>query len=186
MNPRRLCLTMASPWKCLSVAPSRIFAIIFPGAEVRLPGLEFPGSSQEHSVGMVESCVRGGSDLTFGSVSLPRGWSHTPTGFLERWSMPRACQYLKKRCGNGSYRCCMYCVACIVLHCIVWYGTVRIVLYGICLCPPGHTAGSYSAGCRPTPLGPFPRGSFPATLPQACSVAWGCCDPRAGPGTEPC
>jgi len=30
--------------------------------------------------------------------------------------------------------------------------------------PPGHTAGSCSAGCRPAPLGPFPLGSFPATM----------------------
>ena len=30
------------------------------------------------------------------------------------------------------------------------------------------------------PQGPFPPGSFPATLPQACSAVWGCCDPSAG------
>ena len=54
------------------------------------------------------------------------------------------------------------------------------------LWPPGHTAGSCSAGCWPAPPGPFPPVSFPATLPQACSVAWGCCDPCAGPGTRPC
>ncbi|NXT44416.1 RYR3 protein, partial [Pelecanoides urinatrix] len=36
--------------------------------------------------------------------------------------------------------------------------------------PPGHTAGSCSAGCQPAPPGPSPLGSFPATLPQACSV----------------
>ena len=38
--------------------------------------------------------------------------------------------------------------------------------------PPEYTAGC-SAGCRLTPPGPFLLGSFPATLPQACSVAWG-------------
>ena len=43
--------------------------------------------------------------------------------------------------------------------------------------PPGHTAGSYSASCWPTPHGPFPPGSFPDTLPQACSVARDCCKP---------
>ncbi|KAK4809599.1 hypothetical protein QYF61_025042 [Mycteria americana] len=41
---------------------------------------------------MVQSCIRGGSDLTLGSTSLPRGWSNTATGFLERWSMPHTCQ----------------------------------------------------------------------------------------------
>ena len=46
-------------------------------------------------VEMAQSCVRGGSDLTLGSISLPRGWSKTGTGFLERWSMPQACQFLR-------------------------------------------------------------------------------------------
>ncbi|KAK4815070.1 hypothetical protein QYF61_015354, partial [Mycteria americana] len=35
-------------------------------------------------MGMVQSFVRGGSDLTLGNISLPRGWSNTGTGFLER------------------------------------------------------------------------------------------------------
>ncbi|NWI61459.1 MTUS1 protein, partial [Calyptomena viridis] len=43
--------------------------------------------------------------------------------------------------------------------------------------PPGHTAGSCSAGCQPAPSGCFPLGSFPATLYPLCSTAWGCCDP---------
>jgi len=51
--------------------------------------------------------------------------------------------------------------------------------------PPGHTATSCSAGCPPTPPGPFLLGSFPATPPQTCSVAWGCGDPSAGPGIWP-
>ncbi|KAK4815588.1 hypothetical protein QYF61_004803 [Mycteria americana] len=42
-------------------------------------------------VGMVQSCARGGSDWTLGSISLLRGWSNPGTGFLERWSMPQAC-----------------------------------------------------------------------------------------------
>ena len=42
------------------------------------------------------------------------------------------------------------------------------------------------AGCQPTPPGPFPPASSPATLPQPCCIARGCCDPRAGPGTWPC
>ena len=52
--------------------------------------------------------------------------------------------------------------------------------------PPGHTAGSCSASCQPAPQDLFPLSSFPATLPQACSVAWGSCDPSAGPGIWPC
>lgn len=32
--------------------------------------------------------IRGGLDWTFGSISLPKSWSNTETGFLERWSMP--------------------------------------------------------------------------------------------------
>ena len=52
--------------------------------------------------------------------------------------------------------------------------------------PPGHTVGSCSAGCRPTPQGPFPLDCFPATPPQACSVAWGCCDRHAESGIWPC
>lgn len=47
-------------------------------------------------VGMVQSCGRGDSDLILGSISLTRGWSNAETGFLERWSMPHACQCLKK------------------------------------------------------------------------------------------
>ena len=50
---------------------------------------------------------------------------------------------------------------------------------------PGHTAGSYSASRQQIPPGPFLPGSFLATLPQACSIAWVCCDPT-GPSTEPC
>ena len=49
----------------------------------------------------------------------------------------------------------------------------------------GSSVGSCSAGCQPTAPGLFPLGSFPATLPQACSIAWGCCDQSAGPGTWP-
>ncbi|KAK4827477.1 hypothetical protein QYF61_018713 [Mycteria americana] len=46
-------------------------------------------------MGMVKSCTRGGLDQTLGSIYLPRGWSNTGTGFLERWSMPQACQCLR-------------------------------------------------------------------------------------------
>jgi len=52
--------------------------------------------------------------------------------------------------------------------------------------PPVHTAGSCSASCRPTPQGPFLPDIFPATLPQACSIARGCCDRSAGLGTWHC
>ena len=52
--------------------------------------------------------------------------------------------------------------------------------------PPGPTGGSRSASGWPAPPGPFLPGSFPTTLPQACSSAWGVCvcvcvcDPSAG------
>ena len=46
-------------------------------------------------MGMVHSCARGGSHWTLGSISFPRGWSNTGTGFLERWSMAQACQCLR-------------------------------------------------------------------------------------------
>jgi len=88
-------LMTALSLKGLCIAPRRTFAFISPGAEVTLPGLESPGSSQEHSMAMVQSCIRAGSDLTFGSISLPRGWADSATGCLERWSMPCACQCLK-------------------------------------------------------------------------------------------
>ncbi|KAJ7412092.1 hypothetical protein BTVI_47663 [Pitangus sulphuratus] len=35
--------------------------------------------------------------------------------------------------------------------------------------------------CQPAYPSPFPPGSFPATLPIACSAAWDSFDPRAGP-----
>ncbi|KAK4822988.1 hypothetical protein QYF61_024696 [Mycteria americana] len=41
---------------------------------------------------------KGGLDWTLGSISLPRGCSNTGTGFLERWSMPQACQ-----CSRGIW-----------------------------------------------------------------------------------
>ena len=44
---------------------------------------------------MVHSCTREGLDWTLGSISLPRGWSNTGTGLLERRSMPQACQCLR-------------------------------------------------------------------------------------------
>ena len=46
-------------------------------------------------LGTAQNCVRGGSDLALGNISLQRGWSSTGTGFLERWSMPHACQCLR-------------------------------------------------------------------------------------------
>lgn len=45
--------------------------------------------------------------------------------------------------------------------------------------PSGHNAGSCSAGCLPVPPAPFQLGNFLATLPQACTTAWGCCGPTA-------
>lgn len=32
---------------------------------------------------MVQSCAKRALDLRLGSISLPRGWSHTRAGFLE-------------------------------------------------------------------------------------------------------
>jgi len=43
----------------------------------------------------LQSCTRGGSDWTLGSISVPRGCSNTGPDFLERWSMPQACQCLR-------------------------------------------------------------------------------------------
>ncbi|KAK4832293.1 hypothetical protein QYF61_021692 [Mycteria americana] len=35
-------------------------------------------------MGIVQRCTKGGLGWTLGSISLPRGWSYTGTGFLER------------------------------------------------------------------------------------------------------
>lgn len=43
-------------------------------------------------MGTVQSCFRGGSDLTLASISLLIRWSDTETGFPERWLMPQVCQ----------------------------------------------------------------------------------------------
>lgn len=39
--------------------------------------------------------------------------------------------------------------------------------------------------CQSVSLGPFLSGIFPSSLPQAHSIAYGCCDPSVGPSTEP-
>jgi len=49
-------------------------------------------SDRMHGNGSGQSCASGGLHWTLGSISLPRGWSNTGTGFLERWMMPQACQ----------------------------------------------------------------------------------------------
>ena len=46
---------------------------------------------------------------------------------------------------------------------------------------PGHTVGSCSAVHRPTTPDLFLPHSFPATPPQACSVALGCCGQSVDP-----
>jgi len=47
-------------------------------------------------MGMVQSCARGGSHWTLGSISLITGWwSNSGTGFLERRLMPQDCQCLR-------------------------------------------------------------------------------------------
>lgn len=43
------------------------------------------------------------------------------------------------------------------------------------LWPPEHAAGSYSVGCQSTTPGISLLSSFSGILPQASSVAWGCC-----------
>jgi len=45
---------------------------------------------QTQHLGTAQTCARGGLAWTRGCISLPRGWSNTATGFLERWSMPQA------------------------------------------------------------------------------------------------
>ena len=47
-------------------------------------------------VGTVQSCIRGGSDLTVGTISLPRGWSNTGTG-LPREVVDALCLSVFKR-----------------------------------------------------------------------------------------
>lgn len=47
-------------------------------------------------VAVIQSWVRMCLDWILGSISLPRGWSDTGTGFLDRWSMPQACQCFKR------------------------------------------------------------------------------------------
>ena len=51
--------------------------------------------SSDRMRGNVSKLHRGGSDWTLGSISLPRRWSSTGTVFLERWSLPQACQCLR-------------------------------------------------------------------------------------------
>ena len=46
-------------------------------------------------IGMVQSCAKAGLAWALGNIYLPREWSNTGTGFLERWSMPHACQCLR-------------------------------------------------------------------------------------------
>ena len=48
-----------------------------------------------YSVGVVQSCAKGGLGWTLGSFSLPRGWSKPGTGLLERCLTPQACQCLR-------------------------------------------------------------------------------------------
>ena len=48
----------------------------------------FPWDPVTGRLGTAQSCTTGGSDWTWGSISLARGWSNPGTGFLERWSMP--------------------------------------------------------------------------------------------------
>jgi len=49
--------------------------------------------------------------------------------------------------------------------------------------PPGRTAGSCSAKGGSVLPGPVPLHRLPAALPQACSIAWGCCGWSAGLST---
>jgi len=55
-----------------------------------------------------------------------------------------------------------------------------------CHCPsliPGYTS---LVSCQLTHLDNFALHSFSATLPQACSTAWGCCEQSAGLSTWSC
>ncbi len=46
---------------------------------------------------MAQSCAEGGSDWALGQTFLPREWSNTGTGFLERWLM---LSVFKRHLGN--------------------------------------------------------------------------------------
>ena len=48
-------------------------------------------------VRMAQSCAEGGSDWALGQTFLPREWSNTGTGFLERWLM---LSVFKRHLGN--------------------------------------------------------------------------------------
>lgn len=48
--------------------------------EVLIPS---PWASVTGCMGMVQNCIRGGLDWTLASISLPRGWQNTGTGFPE-------------------------------------------------------------------------------------------------------
>ena len=79
----------------------------------------------------------------------------------------------------------------------VWLQQCRVQGIDHCPGPAGHTVsdtsqdaigllghpGTLMAHARPSvnlhPRGTFPPGFLPATLAQACSVVWGCCDPSA-------
>lgn len=60
-------------------------------------------------MGMVQSCSRGGSEWTFGGISLPRGWPHIGTDFPERWSMFHVCQCVKGIWSMALITCFNFC-----------------------------------------------------------------------------
>lgn len=64
-------------WGCWSVGASR-------------EGKPQPGMHQR--AGQERIAPLATSGCTFGSVSLPRGWSDAGSGFLQRWPMPQTCQ----------------------------------------------------------------------------------------------
>ena len=55
----------------------------------------FSLGSSDRIRGNGSKLCQGGLDWTLGSISLLRGWSDTGTAFLERWSLPQACQCLR-------------------------------------------------------------------------------------------
>jgi len=54
----------------------------------------FPLGTVTGHTAMAQSCAKGGSDWTRGSISS-RVWSNPGAGFLKSWSIPQACQCLR-------------------------------------------------------------------------------------------
>lgn len=76
---------------------------------------------------VAQSCARGGSDQTLGSILLPQGQSGTGTGFPAGWLMPQACQCSTGTWTTPSLTCCNSWLA--------WSGQAA-GFDGLCRSPP--------------------------------------------------